>query len=125
MAGEPDSWAVTQVPVPDPALAQVLQGSKVRLAGDAGLITYARSCDFRGHKVPHLVVQADGGSVTVMVLAHESAGAIQRFDEHGFRGIIVPVPGHGSLAVLERGSGSDLHSVEKVAAQVQRSLAWM
>ena len=28
------------------------------------------------------------------------------FDEQGYRGVIVPVPGHGSLAVLTRGPGT-------------------
>jgi len=124
MAGEPDSWAVTQVAVPQAALAQVLQASNVRLGAGAGLVTYARSCEFRGHRVPHLVVQAAGGPVTVMVLTHETARETVRFDEHGYRGLIVPVPGHGSLAVLERGSGSDLHLVEQVAAQVRDALDW-
>lgn len=124
MAGEPDAWAVTRVPVPQAALIQVLEASNVRLATEAVLVTYARSCEFRGHKVPHLVVQADGGPITVMVLTHEATRETVRFDEHGYRGIIVPVPGHGSLAVLERGSGSDLHLVEQVAAQVRRAIDW-
>jgi len=125
MAGEPGAWAVTQVPVPQPMLKKVLDEAKMRLRPGAGLVTYARSCRFRGHQVPHLVVQAEGGPVTVMVLTHETAPRARQFDEQGYRGIIVPVPGHGSLAVLERGSGSDLRSVEQVAAQVQGAIGWI
>ena len=125
MAEEPGAWAVTEVPVPPPMLDTVLKEAKVHLRPSAGLVTYAHSCQFRGHQVPHLVVQADGGPVTVMVLTHEHATRPMHFDEQGYRGIIVPVPGHGSLAVLERGSGSDLHSVEQVAAQVQGAIEWI
>jgi hypothetical protein len=38
--------------------------------------------------------------------------------------MIVPVPGHGSLAVLERGSGTDLNVVKSVAARVRGAIDW-
>ncbi len=40
-----------------------------------------------------------------MVLVHEAVRNPQQFDEQGYRGTIVPVPGHGSIAVLMRDSG--------------------
>ena len=46
-------------------------------AAGAGLVSYANSCVFRGHHVPHLVVQTEAGPVTVMVLVHES-GVVRR-----------------------------------------------
>ena len=79
---------------------------------DAGTVSYARSCRFRGRMVPHLVVQTEMGPVTVMVLVHESVAKPVPFDEQGYRGVIVPVPGHGSLAVLARGQDADLNAVE-------------
>ncbi len=104
MAGEPQAWARTDVPVRPPDLARVLQNTHMRLKADAGpdavMVSYAASCLFRGHRVPHLVVQTSMGPVTVMVLVHESVGKVVPFNEEGYRGVIVPVPGHGSLAVL-------------------------
>jgi hypothetical protein len=79
---------------------------------------------FRGHTVPHLVVQTDTGPVTVMVLTHEALRSAMRFNEQGYRGVIVPVRGHGSLAVLERGPDTDIKTVEAVAARVQSALDW-
>jgi hypothetical protein len=38
--------------------------------------------------------------------------------------MIVPVPGHGSLAVLERGPSFDVKTMEAVAAQVVDAIAW-
>jgi hypothetical protein len=38
--------------------------------------------------------------------------------------VIVPIPGHGSLAVLERGPATDLDAVESVAARVQSAIDW-
>ena len=47
-------------------------------------------------------MQTESGPVTVMVLVHERVSKPLQFDEQGYRGVIVPVPGHGSLAVLGR-----------------------
>ena len=81
MAGEPEAWRRTDVAVPTPELDDVLKNSKLRLKPDAGIVSYASSCTFRGYKVPHLVVQTASGPVTVMVLVHEAvrhAHAIRR-----------------------------------------------
>ena len=124
MAGEPDAWQRTEVPVPDPALNAVLQQSKIRLKPGAGVVSYASSCDFRGHKVPHLVVQTPSGPVTVMVLVHEAVRTSMGFDEQGYRGTIVPVPGHGSIAVLMRDSESTSGDIGRIAAQVDDAIVW-
>jgi hypothetical protein len=124
MAGEPDAWRLTDVPVPGADLNAVLEESKLRLKPDAGVVSYASSCDFRGHKVPHLVVQTHSGPVTVMVLVHEAVRNQKQFDEQGYRGTIVPVPGHGSIAVLMRDTNSGSGDVERVAARVEDSIVW-
>jgi hypothetical protein len=124
MAGEPDAWTRTDVPVPQPKLDKVLSEAHVRLKENAGLVSYASSCSFRGHLVPHLVVQSEAGPVTVMVLTHEAARKPMRFDEHGYRGMIVPVPGHGSLAVLEREPGVDAQALDAIAKRVLGAVEW-
>jgi len=124
MAGEPDAWQLTDVPVPDADLNGVLKDSKLRLKPAAGVVSYASSCSFRGHKVPHLVVQTQSGPVTVMVLVHEAVRNPKQFDEQGYRGTIVPVPGHGSIAVLMRDASSRSGDVERIAARVSDSIVW-
>jgi Protein of unknown function (DUF3379) len=124
MAGEPDAWARTDVPVPSADLDPVLAASHMRLRPEAGMVSYAQSCLFRGHHVPHLVVQTAMGPVTVMVLVHENVTAARMFDEGGYRGTIVPVPGHGSIAVLVKGEQGDMAEVESVAARVKDAIAW-
>jgi Protein of unknown function (DUF3379) len=123
MGGEPDAWH-THAPVPDSELEGVLRDSHLRLSEGAGPVSYAASCAFRGHHVPHLVIQTESGPVTVMVLVHENVPKPVRFEEGGYRGVIVPVAGHGSLAVLTRGSSTDIKSVEAIAARVQGSITW-
>jgi hypothetical protein len=123
MGGEPDAWR-TQAPVPDSDLEGVLRDSHLRLSGGAGAVSYAASCAFRGHHVPHLVIQTESGPVTVMVLVHENVSKPVPFDEQGYRGVIVPAPGHGSLAVLTRGSSTDIKTVEHIAARVLDSITW-
>lgn len=123
MAGEPEAWQLTEA-VPQPDLADVLKDSKLRLKTDAGIVSYASSCAFRGHHVPHLVVQTSSGPVTVMVLVHESVRRVTPFDEQGYRGTIVPVPGHGSIAVLMRDSGVGADEIKRIAARVDASIVW-
>jgi len=124
MAGEPDAWARTDVPVPPPQLDAVMREAGAHLKSGAGLVSYVHSCEFRGNRVPHLVVQTADGPVTVMVLAHESVRRDVSFDEHGFRGVIVPVPHHGSLAVLEHTPDADPKTIDAVAARVMGALDW-
>ncbi len=124
MAGEPAAWTRTDVAVPTADLAPVIAEARMRLRPDAGLVSYAQSCLFRGYHVPHLVVQTDMGPVTVMVLVHENVAAARMFDEGGYRGTIVPVPGHGSIAVLVKSEEGDLPKVESVAARVKDAIVW-
>lgn len=123
MAGEPDAWH-TVAAMPDPELDAVLQKADMRLKPGAGIVSYAQSCRFRGHVVPHLVVQRPLGPVTVMVLEHENVRTATDFDEQGYRGTIVPIPGHGSIAVLMQGPGHSRTEVEQLAAQVGNSILW-
>jgi hypothetical protein len=88
------------------------------------MVSYAQSCEFRGRHVPHLVVQTAMGPITVMVLVHETVSKATPFDEEGYRGVILPVPGHGSLAVLARGRDADLGSIEKIAERVEAAIVW-
>jgi hypothetical protein len=124
MAEEPFAWKPTDVPVPQPTLDEVLSESHLRLKSNAGLVSYANSCLFRGHAVPHLVVQTGAGPVTVMILTHEPLGKALRFDEQGYRGMLLPVNAHGSLAVLERGQSSDSKALDEVAARVLAAIEW-
>ena len=126
MSEEPQAWRRTDVPVPDSRLEKVLRDSHLRLATGAGtgIVSYANSCGFRGHQVPHLVIQTESGPVTVMVLMHERSPEPVRFDEQGYRGVIVPVAGHGSLAVLTRGRATDIKTIEEIARRVLDSIVW-
>ena len=64
------------------------------------------------------------GPVTVMVLVHEAVRHPTQFDEQGYRGTIVPVPGHGSIAVLMRDSGIGAGEIEGIAKRVDDSIVW-
>jgi hypothetical protein len=132
MAGEPAAWRRTDTGVPASQLDAVLGASNLRLTAQAGTVSYASSCSFRGYLVPHLVVQTGSGPVTVMVLVHERTGRLTQFDEQGYRGTIVPVPGHGSIAVLVQdpaAAGADAAptavDVQRIAARVLQAIQWM
>jgi hypothetical protein len=122
MAHEPAAWKPTDAQVAQPALDAVLKETGVRLLPGMGRVSYAQSCDFRSHTVPHLVVQTPSGPVTVMVLVHEQVAHAQHFNEQGYQGMLVPVGGHGSIAVIMR--GSDSADVQRIADSVEREIQW-
>lgn len=105
--------------VDEQVLADVLEKSGLSLHPNAAEVSYASTCSFRGNAVPHLVVQTDQGPVTVMVLTEEkSTKGMQRFEEGGYEGMIVPAP-KGVIAVL----GKDV-SVEQAAEKVLRAIQY-
>jgi hypothetical protein len=117
--GEPESWLATQH-VSSGEIATALRGAGVELEITSDRITYAQSCWFRGHYVPHLVVQTAQGPATVMILRHEHVSARRSFHESGMSGVIVPA-GAGSIAVLGRGGGN----LDAVAGQMQGVIRWL
>jgi len=116
MAHEPDAWSTT-APLAAPEVARVLAASGLRLRPGAIEVTYASTCWFRARRVPHLVVRTATGPVTVMVLTGERLAARERFDEGGFRGVLVPA-GAATLAVLAR----DEADVDAAAARTLAAL---
>lgn len=117
VVAEPQSWAGTD-PVSEAALAGVLRRSGVILDAAAPYsVVYARSCWFRGHYVPHLVVRTTHTLATVLILRDETVEVRQAFHEDGLSGVIVP-SAHGSIAVLAA-TGAHL---DDIAAQMQLAM---
>ncbi len=117
--GEPDSWLGT-LQVSPAALDHSLRNSGIGLDLTSNRIVYAQSCWFRGHYVPHLVVQTNRGPVTVLILRHEHLTAPDDFHEGGMTGVIVPA-GDGSIAVLARGKTP----VDDVAGELRQQVRWL
>jgi hypothetical protein len=105
VVAEPQSWAGTDA-VSEAALSDVLRKSGVVLDATPYSVLYARSCWFRGHYVPHLVVRTAHRLATVLILRDETVARRQSFHEDGLSGVIVPTA-HGSIAVLAA-SGAQL-----------------
>jgi hypothetical protein len=119
MAEEQGTWSTTGT-VPLTGLAPVLSRAGVRLDTDLADVTYARSCWFQGHYVPHLVVRTADGPVTILVLPHENIRERIVFSEGGYRGVLVPTA-RGSLAVLAR----DGRDVDAVVAQATAAVGYV
>jgi hypothetical protein len=117
--GEPESWLATQR-VSAQGIDASLRRSGVELNLTSDKVTYAQSCWFRGHYVPHLVVQTARGPATVMILRHEQVRERRSFHEAGMAGVIVPA-GRGSIAVLARDGGD----IDDVAGQMQKDVRWL
>jgi hypothetical protein len=119
MAHEPGAMMASSAPEDASRVERVMERGGIRLRPDAGMVSYAQTCRFRGEKVPHLVVQTDSGPVTVMVLRDEKVAAPVKFAEQGYVGTILPA-GPGSVAVIGP-TGADL---SQVAARVAAAVVW-
>jgi hypothetical protein len=116
---EPESWLVRQHIDPQ-SMDEALRGAGVRLDITSDRITYAQSCWFRDHYVPHLVVQTAQGPATVLILRNLQVRGRETFHESGMNGVIVPGP-EGSIAVLTRGGAS----MDTLVAQLQQDVRWL
>lgn len=81
-------------------------------------VSYLQNCEFRGHSVPHLVVQTERGPVTVLVLPEEKIAAVQRFDEQPYHGMLAPLHA-GGIAVI----AADASALASVTATVGAAIA--
>ena len=109
----------TDQAVPGKRLAAVLRRSGTRMDSNDTLVSYARTCLFRGQLVPHLVVQGETGPVTVMILPNVYVESPTDFSEEGFYGTILPASS-GSIAVIA-GQEGDL---EVVSGTISESVRW-
>ena len=116
---EPESWLASRQ-IDAHSIDEALRGAGVKLDLSADRVSYAQSCWFRGHYVPHLVVQTTQGPVTVMILRNQRVASRRSFQESGMTGVIVPAP-QGSVAVLARGNAD----VETLASQMQQEVRWL
>ena len=116
---EPESWLATQH-LSVQGISEALRGAGVALEVTSDTIRYAQSCWFRGHYVPHLVIQTARGPATVLILRHEQVRARRTFHEAGMTGVIVPAE-QGSIAVLARGADD----LDDIAGQMQHELRWL
>lgn len=119
MSHEPQALA-SPGPADTAVVKEVLERGGIRLRPGLGTVSYASSCEFRGHTVPHLVVRTDRGPVTVMVLRNERPSRPVHFDEQGYSGSILPA-GPGSIAVIGD-AGTDLG---QVTAEVLAAVTWL
>ncbi len=117
--GEPESW-LSAHNVSAGSIDHALKSSGIGLDLASDKIVYAQSCWFRGHYVPHLVVETTHGPATVLILRHEQVKARDDFREGGMTGVIVPA-GDGSIAVLARGRDR----VDDVAAELREQVHWL
>jgi len=116
---EPESWLMRQHVDPQ-SMDEALRGAGVKLEITSNRITYAQSCWFRDHYVPHLVVQTAQGPATVLILRNLQVKGRETFHESGMNGVIVPAP-EGSIAVLTRGGAS----MDTLVAQMQQDVRWL
>jgi len=116
MAEEPQAWA-TLAPIPTTQVAATLRRAGFKAGPNLAPVTYLQSCFFRGHYVPHFVVQTRAGPRTVMLLRDEHVAARTSFDENGYRGVLVPTV-EGSIAVLARDAGDLAGEAARIADSI-------
>lgn len=116
---EPASLLPTSTPVSDGQLAQAVPANIATMNHDAGLITYAMSCNINGNDVPHLVIQGEHGPITILLMPYEKVAEASSIDGVNVQGIILPV-GDGSIAII----GSREEQLDVVKQKVLDSVMW-
>jgi len=117
---EPVAMVRGGVPVAPERLREVLHQVGARWRADPGLVSYARSCPFRGHSVPHLVVQTADGPVALLVLRKERVPRTLLFRERGYAGRLEPL-GTGAIAIIGESSAP---VGEEEARRLAAAIAW-
>ncbi len=116
---EPYATRVTDVPVSDKRLKRIVPANIANLDHEAGLITYAQTCNINGNDVPHLVIQGKNGPVTVILLPDERVSTAETFGGESINGVLIPV-GNGSIAIIGE-KNEDLEAIQK---SVMNSVTW-
>ncbi len=116
---EPYALVVSSTPVSEQRLASKVPDSIAIMNHDAGLITYAESCEINGNSVPHLVIQGAKGPVTILLMPEETVSEATSFEGENTKGVILPV-GNGSIAIIGD-RDEDLDSYEQ---NVMNSVTW-
>ena len=116
---EPYATRVTDVPVSDKRLKRIVPSNIANLDHEAGLITYAQTCNINGNDVPHLVIQGRNGPVTVILLPDERVSEAETFGGESINGVLIPV-GNGSIAIIGE-KNEDLEAIQK---SVMNSVTW-
>jgi hypothetical protein len=118
---EPYSWVVTDVQVSNSDLEGALKNAAQLDLARLGPITYASSCFFRGHWVPHLVVQGQTGPIMVLLMPDEQVEGPESvaIPEQGLAGVILP-HGRGSVALL----GNVAEPMEPLQQNLVEAVEW-
>lgn len=110
MRHEQASMVRTAETVDSARLEQILAAARLKLKPGAARVSYAQSCEFRGQRIPHFVVQTEQGPITVLVVTDAPTQQREQINEDGIRGVILPAP-RGVIVVL--GENSPVDSVAK------------
>ena len=116
---EPFALVVSSTPISDRRLAAKVPDSIATMNHDAGLITYAQSCEINGHPVPHLVIQGAKGPVTILLMPDEMVNEATSFEGENTKGVILPV-GNGSIAII----GARDEELDNIKQNVMNSVNW-
>ena len=116
---EPYALRITDKPVSDKRLGEVVPANIANLDHSGGLITYAQSCKINGKEVPHLVIQGENGPVTVLLMPGERIESAEVLEGEGINGVLIPV-GDGSIAIIGE-KDEDLDTIRK---NVTNSVTW-
>ena len=119
MAPARRSWQPTDNPVARDVLDAVLKDGDIEVRQNFGLISYARTCNIRGHDVPHLMIQGERGPVMLLIMREEKIDHAIPLRADGYEGLILPV-GDGSIAVV----GREGEALEPLTEQITRSVDW-
>lgn len=116
---EPYALRVTDTPVSNDRLQNVVPASIAKLDHSAGIISYAWTCVIDGKHVPHLVMQGETGPITILLMPEQTVPEAETLEGESIHGVILPV-GNGSIAII----GPREERLERIEKSVLDSVTW-
>ena len=119
MSHEPWAMQVTDVPVTEQRLTDVMRANGGTMSSNVGLVSYAQTCIINGRSIPHLVIQGKSGPVTVLLMPDEMVDGAVEIEGESINGVILPV-GNGSIAII----GEEEERLDTIQERVMHSVSW-
>jgi len=105
--------------VTDETLGRLIATFGGRFDESIGQVNYAGLCNIRKGPGMHLVVQAEQGPVSVLIMPNESLSQRQAINDERFHGLILPAA-VGSVAVV----GESDAAVSNVVTRLKYAISW-
>ena len=101
------------------SINDILQPFGKHISKPIGQVNYAGVCEIHNNTGAHLVIRGKTGPVTIMIMPSQKVRKRTSFRSNEFRGIVLPISRHGSMAIV----GKPDEALENIENKLLKALA--